>query len=506
MINTINPLSLDDLMARKDEVVEAHNEAMNDLEQKYFSDVTQLYRIKQAMQCQLQTSLMDSLNEINNMIKAKMRSQGLNVSLSQSPRGHNNNSLSRNASIPALGANHHSNNNGHHNGSSVISISSGSQQSTNSHFHHNHNGHRSHSHPHSHSTNNRLMNPPTFSRPLPIASMPQIQAPTVPLSTSIDHILHKKSQKRGRDSVDHDGDRDRPSSSSKKGHGHKNRRKRRKMNGSSSSHKNDHLMDTDPMSLDFNLVTVPDDTLNDVRSIVANNASKLQSNHSLSPRSRSRSISRSISVSRSRSPSHSRSRSRSHSLTKSKKKRSKSKSKRSRSKKNRDKDKDKDDDKDNHNHNRKSRDNRNKSKQKKKSNNSSDSNNSNSNNREKETSPSSEPSLGPTVNIKQDKDTKEGIKDEKDIKPDTKELKPDTLECDLCHQAFDTEKNLQAHRDKAHTFKCDLCTKSFQKRIDLKRHQRLHEGVTVYEWYVISAFFPSLRPSHGHKLCPCYYT
>ena len=72
------------------------------------------------------------------------------------------------------------------------------------------------------------------------------------------------------------------------------------------------------------------------------------------------------------------------------------------------------------------------------------------------------------------------------IKPDifnhNSNIKP-SIECTLCHQSFDSQKNLKNHINKVHTFTCDLCSKSFQKRIDLKRHQRIHDGVSVYEWY-----------------------
>ena len=426
-MNTINPLSLDDLMARKDEVVEAHNDAMNDLEQKYFSDVTQLYRIKQAMQRQLQTSLMDSLHEINNMIKQKMRGGG-SVGPPSGPTS-------------VLGANNNHNHNNHNNhnnrAGSVISISSSSQQSTNSHFHHNghshnfNNNNRQQNHQQNRNdSSNPLLNPPTFSRPLPISSMPQIEAPTVPLSTSIDAILHKKQSQQKKSSLIPPPPPPR-----------KNKRKRKRTNSNYNKNLNS-FIDSDPMSLDFNLVTVPDDTLNDVRSIVANNATKLNSNNN--------------------SPSY-----HNHNNNHN----------------------------NNHNKNHKKDKNKNKNK-KRKSSIDCNSNNSNSNN---QTSPSIEPSLGPTTVIKEDdgdgdgdgemKEKIKGEQDVKDIKPDTKDFKPDTVECNLCHQAFDTQKNLRAHINKAHTFKCDLCAKSFQKRIDLKRHQRLHEGVTVYEWYVFCLYF-----------------
>lgn len=117
-------------------------------------------------------------------------------------------------------------------------------------------------------------------------------------------------------------------------------------------------------------------------------------------------------------------------------------------------------------------------------------------------SPSPSPSDASTQSIKED--VKVNVK--VTIKPDVNDvgkdrIKSDTVEiveCALCHQAFDTQQNLQIHLDTAHVFKCDLCSKSFQKSIDLKRHQRLHEGVKVFECKICYKTYRSPGSLHNH--------
>eukprot|EP01084_Bolivina_argentea_P167323 290414_1 len=144
---------------------------------------------------------------------------------------------------------------------SVISLSSSSIIS-NGHHHKNKTKHHSTGRP----------KPPSFSshrnhhRPtvLPIQSLPVITQPSVPLSTSIDAILHHQQ-------------RTVPPLLNKRKRSPTQKRKRRKTGGMSHSNGalpftvrgNDGIPDIDPMSLDFNLVTVPDEILNDVKSIVA---------------------------------------------------------------------------------------------------------------------------------------------------------------------------------------------------------------------------------------------
>ena len=86
-----------------------------------------------------------------------------------------------------------------------------------------------------------------------------------------------------------------------------------------------------------------------------------------------------------------------------------------------------------------------------------------------------------------------------DIKHCKKDIKPLLVECNLCHQAFDSQKSLRKHLDTIHTFKCDLCSKSFQKKIDLKRHQRLHDGTSsIFECKICFKTYTSPGSLHNH--------